>query len=508
MKNHSEYKNTLFSWLGQTDLNASQGKIEGLGPVAQAVIQFKFDQIILLCNYQKKESESFVKWLKTHTDKPIKLHRFDLPSPTDFGEIYKAVTSTIDAIQKKQGTDSKLTFHLSPGTPAMSAVWIILAKTRYAAELIESSREQGAKIANVPFEISAEFIPTLIKQADKRISQLSTDNYQVDEAFQSVIHKSTVMQQVIEKAQRVAPRTLPVLIEGESGTGKEVLARSIHLASLRQSKPFIAVNCGAINKELAESEFFGHKKGAFTGATSDRKGYFEVANEGTLFLDEIGELPLGLQVKLLRTLQEQEVTLVGATKPIKIDIRVIAATNRTLIKEVETGSFREDLFYRLAVAVIHLPPLREREGDLNLLTDYFLEKINKESTTEPNWKHKKLSVSARNIMLQYSWPGNIRELSNTLLRASIWSENEIIEKNDIEEAFLESPNTIQKNDTILNRDLSAGLDLQGIIASVATHYLERALEESHGNKSKATQLLGLGNYQTLNNWLKKYDVNE
>ncbi len=190
----------LISWIGQTDLNASQRKIEGLGPVAQAVTKLQFEHIVLLCNYPKKESESFVKWLKTHTDKTIKLHTADLPSPTDFGAIYKSVTSTIDALQKEQEADTKLTFHLSPGTPAMSAVWIILAKTRYAAELIESSREQGVKIANVPFDISAEFIPDLIKQADQRITQLSSDDYVVDKAFTTVIHQSESMQKVIRKA--------------------------------------------------------------------------------------------------------------------------------------------------------------------------------------------------------------------------------------------------------------------------------------------------------------------
>jgi transcriptional regulator with PAS, ATPase and Fis domain len=496
----------LISWVGQTDLNASQGKIDGLGPVAQAATQREFEHIILLCNYPKQKAKLFTSWLKKNTETPIDLHIPTLSGPTNFGEIYTAVTKVVDTIKKSHGDSLKLTFHLSPGTPAMSAVWIILAKTRYAAELIESSKEHGVKTANVPFDISAEFIPDLMKQADQRITQLSSDNYVIDAAFVSVIHQSESMKRVLQKAQKIAPRSLPVLIEGESGTGKEVLARSIHEASLRKDKPFIAVNCGAINKELAESEFFGHKKGSFTGAGADRKGYFESANQGTLFLDEIGELPLELQVKLLRALQEQEVTPVGASKPIKIDTRIIAATNRNLIQEVEAGNFREDLFYRIAVAVIRLPALRERQGDLNLLTDYFLKRINSGSTTEPNYKHKKLSASARNLMLQHRWPGNIRELSNTLMRATIWSEDETINKKDIKEAILESPNSIQKNDSILNQDLSSGIDLQGLIDNVATHYLERALQETHGNKSKATELLGLTNYQTLNNWLKKYDV--
>jgi transcriptional regulator with PAS, ATPase and Fis domain len=180
------------------------------------------------------------------------------------------------------------------------------------------------------------------------------------------------MKRVIALARRVAIRSIPVLIEGESGTGKELMARAIHQASPRAAKPFITVNCGAIPPELVESEFFGHRRGSFTGAVSDRKGHFERADGGTLFLDEIGELPKAIQVKLLRTLQEGEVTPVGSSEARKVDVRVVAATNRTLISEVAEGNFREDLFYRLAVAIIKLPPLRERAGDLSLLIDALL----------------------------------------------------------------------------------------------------------------------------------------
>ena len=196
-----------------------------------------------------------------------------------------------------------------------------------------------------------------------------------DEApeFNDIIHRSEVMQRVILKARRIAPRSIPVLIEGESGTGKELFARAIHDASPRKEKPFVAINCGAIPAELVESELFGHEKGAFTGANTARAGHFEAAHQGTIFLDEIGELPKGMQVKLLRTVQEGEVKRIGATQARKVDIRIIAATNRNLIDEVAAGNFREDLFYRLAVAVIKLPPLRERAGDVSLLIDHFLD---------------------------------------------------------------------------------------------------------------------------------------
>jgi transcriptional regulator with PAS, ATPase and Fis domain len=249
---------------------------------------------------------------------------------------------------------------------------------------------------------------------------------------------------------------------------------------------------------------FGHEKGAFTGADRLRKGHFESAHGGTLFLDEIGELPLSAQVKLLRVLQEGEVTRVGSSKPIKIDVRIIAATNRGLVSEIIVGRFREDLFYRLAVAILRLPPLRDRQGDLSLLIDHLLTTINEESKNEPGYKHKKLSASARNLLLQHNWPGNVRELYNTILRAAIWADNATIDSVDIRQALLPAVNSDTAN--ILNRPLSDGIRLPEILETVARHYLERALHEAHGNKSKAAELIGLSSYQTFTNWLKKYGV--
>ena len=314
------------------------------------------------------------------------------------------------------------------------------------------------------------------------------------------------MQRVVLKARRIAPRSIPVLIEGESGTGKELFARAIHDASPRKDKPFVAINCGAIPAELVESELFGHEKGAFTGATAARVGHFEAAHQGTIFLDEIGELPKEMQVKLLRTVQEGEVKRIGATKARQVDIRIIAATNRNLIDEVAAGSFREDLFYRLAVAVIKLPPLRERDGDVSLLIDQFLERINQESGNEPGYKQKKISASARNILLQHSWPGNVRELQNTLTRAAVWSVDEELGEEDIREALLPVPAAGKGKELILNQPLGEGINLPEIMKTVAVHYLERGLAETHGNKTKAAEILGLPSYQTLTNWLKKYGL--
>ena len=237
-----------------------------------------------------------------------------------------------------------------------------------------------------------------------------------------------------------------------------------------------------------------------------KHGYFESADGGTLFLDEVGELPKNAQVKLLRVLQEKEIVRVGATKPIKIDVRIICATNRSLVGEVRKGNFREDLYYRIAVATLNLPALRNRSGDLSLLIDRILERVNSEADSEPGYKHKKISASAKNIMRKHSWPGNVRELQNTLTRAAVWSSGNTISDKDISEALLPAIRADERSKEILNRSLENGIDLPEIMSTVACHYLERALEKTNGNKTKASKSLGLSSYQTLTNWLKKYGL--
>jgi transcriptional regulator with GAF, ATPase, and Fis domain len=297
-----------------------------------------------------------------------------------------------------------------------------------------------------------------------------------------------------------------VLIEGESGTGKELLAKAIHSASPRRDKRLRIVNCGAIPIELVEAELFGHEKGAFTGAMQPHAGYFEDADGGTLFLDEIGELPLAAQVKLLRILQEGEVTRVGSTKARKVDVRIIAATNRDLMTEVLEGRFREDLFFRLAVLVLKIPPLRQREGDLGPLIDGLLGRINEVSAGELGFRRKKISPAARNLLLLHPWPGNVRELHNTLQRAAVWSDGDVIEADDIRESLLPLEGRPGRSDALLDSPLGQGFDLKDLIGAVARHYLHRAMEAAHGNKTRAAELVGLPNYQTLSNWLTKYGL--
>ncbi len=495
----------LLAWIGLTDLRAmTEPEQVGLGPIGQAVKDRKFDEIGLLSNFPVEKGRQYIEWLRHRSKAEGRLFQKSLSGPTNFAEIYEAVRGVVSELVEKSPAKPQLTFHLSPGTPAMAAVWIILAKTRFPAELIESSQKHGVQTVSFPFDIAADFIPDLLRGADDELTKLSLAEPPEAPEFADVVHRSIVMKRVVARARRVAPRSVPVLLEGQTGTGKELMARAIHRASTRRDKSFVSVNCGAIPGELLESELFGHEKGAFTGAVVSRAGYFEAATGGTLFLDEIGELPLAAQVKLLRALQEGEVTRLGARQSIRVDVRIISATNRNLLVEVNEGRFRADLFYRLAVAVLQLPSLVEREGDVSLLIDHALKKINEDSASEPGYQQKSLSIPARKILLNHSWPENVRELINTLLRAAVWSQGNTIQLEDVREAMLPEPGANREG--ILNRPLGDGLNLEEILSAVARHYLKRAVEESRGNKTKAAELLGLASYQTLTNWLKRFQI--
>ena len=500
----------LLAWLGQADLDGvSNEQRLGAGPIAGAVAERSFDRLVLLNTYPEDEAARYAAWLGARTGgtPALEVRQVSLPTPVDYRAIFEEAVKAVERARADHGKDLDLTFHLSPGTPAMAAVWLLLAKARYDAHLIDSSRQAGVRDVELPFEISMEYIPELLRPSDRRLAGLAAAVPPESPAVDAIIGRSPSMQVILERARAVAPRSVPVLIEGDSGTGKELLARVIHAHSPRHARPMVAVNCGAIPGELIESELFGHLKGAFTGADRTRRGLFQTAHGSTLLLDEVGELPPEAQVKLLRVLQEGEVTPVGSTTPDRVDVRIVAATNRKLVDDVVAGRFRSDLYYRLAVAVLILPPLREREGDVGLLIDHFLAKINADQRAhDPAWQDRRLSPNARNLLLRHSWPGNVRELENTLTRAVIWCTGEVIRDVEMREAFQHGlPAT---GETVLNRQLGNGLDLRELLAEVAQHYLSRALKETGGNKSRAAELVGLPSYQTFSNWLGKYGVGE
>lgn len=498
-------KSWLVSWIGETDHQCSEGKRgDDLGPIASALIpNGRFDKIRLLTNYDFARSQAYCDWLERTTGyADIELFQIDLSSPIHYAEIYEEMCAELKRARLPRD-DVDLTFHLSPGTPAMAAIWIILSKTRFPANLIQTSKEKGLEKVDFFFDLANDFLPEFLQRGDERIDRLSSAALPGDLEFGKIIHRSKVMQHQIQLARRIAVYDVPALILGETGTGKELFAEAIHASSRRANGPLVAVNCGAIPRELANSELFGHKKGAFTGADKEHKGYFQEADCGTLFLDEVGDLPLDSQVRLLRTLQKKEITPVGASRSQAIDVRIVAATHRNLMADVVAGRFREDLFHRLAVGILRLPPLRERADDLDILIDYFLDQVNSDAVGRPEAQHKTLSAAARGLLLQHPWPGNVRELYHTLLRAAIWSTTAEIKADDIQTSLLIVP---QSGALVLGRSLEKGFDLQDLLDEVSRHYLIRAMKVAGNRKKRAADLLGFPNYQTFGNWLSRLGI--
>lgn len=383
---------------------------------------------------------------------------------------------------------------MTSGTPTMCATWLLLGKGVYDAVLLQSSRQRGVEPIQLPYDVSLQ------ARQDQKLSQLNEFIDKQKVHFEKIPAQSQKMKEVVRLAQLIAPRNIPVIIQGATGTGKEVLAEAIHSASPRASKPFIPVNCGAIPDSLIDAELFGHKKGAFTGATADRKGYFEAADGGTLFLDELGELPLSAQVKLLRVLQQSEVVRLGESEAMKVNVRIIAATHRDLLQMVADGTFREDLFYRLAVGLIQLPSLIERPEDIVALTKILISTINQELTKDTSlFVEKQLHPQALRYIQAQGWPGNIRELINTLLRACVWNpESTVLTEANLKAAMIKR----RSPEPLFRVDLSQDFDLPALIKDVQRQYINAALERTGNNKAAAARLLNIGSSVTLDNWLK------
>lgn len=305
----------------------------------------------------------------------------------------------------------------------------------------------------------------------------------------TIIYKSDGMTQLMKMIDRVAPSQANILILGESGTGKELVAHAVHDRSQRRNRPFVAINCGALRETLLESELFGHEKGSFTGAFQKKMGLAEVANGGTLFLDEIGELSQAIQSKLLRFIQEGEIYRVGGKEPVKVDIRLICATNRDLEREVKTGNFREDLFYRINTIVAHVPPLRRRKEDIPALVNHFL---SSGSHAYLN-RGKQMDENAMRSMMSYEWPGNIRELQNVCERLQILCDGHMIMETDL-------PENVKNPETV---DQFGDYDPSVPLASLEKKYILKALTHFEGNKTQAAQALGI-TIKTLYNKLHEY----
>ncbi len=332
-------------------------------------------------------------------------------------------------------------------------------------------------------------------------SQFYSRNEANNECFQGVIGKSRAMSSVFKLIGRVADSDSTVLINGETGTGKGLVAKAIHKSSYRRQRPFVAINCGAIPENLLESELFGHVKGAFTGATNAKTGKFELANGGTIFLDEIGDMSPDLQVKVLKVLEEREFEPVGGCKTIKVDVRIIAATHRDLEEEVQKGNFREDLFYRLYVIPIQLPALRNRQIDIPLLVNHFLNKLNAEKGTDIS----SVSESVMNVFMAHGWPGNVRELANLMERLAVLKGEGEIAADDL-------PPKFRKNDGAAPAVIAPEINTEGICLTTAVNEFEKnliyqSLERTDWVKNKAAKLLHVKR-TTLVEKIKRYELHK
>jgi two-component system response regulator AtoC len=331
----------------------------------------------------------------------------------------------------------------------------------------------------------------------RRENRALREQIRQDNQFESILAKSAEMVDVFRTIQKISDFKTTVLVTGESGVGKELVAKAIHARSPRKSGPFVAINCGAIPENLLESELFGHKKGAFTDANADRRGLFEEASTGTLFLDEIGELPLNLQVKLLRVLQEESIRRLGDTKDIKVDVRIIAATHRDLAAEAKAGRFREDLFYRINVLPIHIPPLRARREDINLLIDHFIARNNARLGTQI----RGLTSEARKLLLEYAWPGNVRELENTIERAMVLADGDVLQASDLPERVREALDPVQVQ-------LASGeLSIKKTTAAIEEILIRRALQKTKGNRTRAAEVLEIS-HRALLYKIKDYKISD
>jgi Nif-specific regulatory protein len=346
----------------------------------------------------------------------------------------------------------------------------------------ELSLDEGVRVLSIIASMISRAVQ-LRQSVQEERRRLVEENQRLQDELQqkfnpaNIIGNSKRMRDVYDQIAHVRRSSTTVLIHGESGTGKELVAHAIHYNSARAGKPFIRVNCAALPETLVESELFGHEKGAFTGAIAERQGRFEAANGGTIFLDEVGDLSAGTQVKLLRVLQEREFERVGGSAPIKIDVRVVAATNRPLEKMITEGTFRQDLYYRLNVFPITLPPLRERKADILLLSDFFVEKYSKANHKSV----KRISTSAIDLLMGYHWPGNVRELENCIERAVLVSSDNVIQGSHF-------PATLQSAEA--SGAAGAG-PLQATLDNVERELIIEALRSTRGNMAKASRVLGM-----------------
>lgn len=429
----------------------------------------------------------------------------DEPGLRDFLEImlnkqgYGVETAVdgVDAIEKVQNSNFDLVV-TDMQMPRMNGIEFlreikqrepdltVIIITAYASHqsAIEAMKLGAYDYITKPFKID-EIKLVIQKALDKKLLEYENQRLKKEleskYGFGNMIGRSPVIEHVFELIKRVSELNVNVLITGESGTGKELVARAIHYSGNRSEEPFVPINCGAIPENLMESELFGYKKGAFTGASKDKRGLFEEGDGGSIFLDEIGELPIHMQVKLLRVIEDKTIRPLGGTEPVSIDVRIISATNKKLEDQVADNKFREDLFYRLNVIVMDIPPLRERREDIPPLAIHFIEKCSKEMDKDIEG----ISPQAMEILENYNFPGNVRELENIIARCVALEGSNVIRRESL-------PQNLVGGEVIgFEPPLLTGIDLDNVIGNVERRMIEKALKETKGNKTEAAKLLGI-----------------
>jgi len=402
-----------------------------------------------------------------------------------------------DVRMPKMGGLDLLSTLKAKGNGATVIVMSAYGNTDLALEAMKAGAYDYVQKPFKPDEVVLALRKAEERELLRRENRALRDEIRKEHRFEDILAKSQKMQDIFRTISKIAEYKTTVLVQGESGVGKELVARAIHHRSSRRGGPFVAVNCGAIPENLLESELFGHKKGAFTDAVHDRRGLFEEADTGSLFLDEIGELPLALQVKLLRVLEDERIRRVGETRDIKVDVRIITATHRDLHAETKAGRFREDLFYRLNVLPILVPPLRDRRDDIPLLIDHFVARNNVRLGTSI----RGLDTESRRLLFEYAWPGNVRELENTIERAMVLAEGEQIVAGDLPDRLREARDPVQMQ-------LASGeLSVKKTTRIIEEILIRRALQKTKGNRTRAAEVLEIS-HRALLYKIKDYQITD
>lgn len=461
----------LFAWIGTADHMAcedEQGTL--MGPIGNAVEQLQFDELVLIQNNQTEETsfsekgKSYVKWIQKTFKGKVSLYLEDLKNPTDLNGIYKITNKVLREITINR-QNSELTFHLSPGTWAMAVVWVILSETKYVANLLQSSPEDGVKQVRIPFELNASRLPDIYRPNKSEIQR---------------IREIYPLKGLSTKIAKTNKYNFPILIESEKGCDQQHLAQTIYLTGPRQNEQFVARQC---DREPFNSQ-------------EEFESLIKDTHKGVLFLAKVEQLTPDAQSLLTSYLDTYESG--GKISPsYDGDVRIIAGTNVDLKEIIKNGTFSEDLYYLLSGITLKIPPLRERPSEIITVAKNMLKSLDNKKT---------LSDDAKNTLKSHAWPGNDRELGSTLRRIVTFSAGDIISDADVYDGFFGFQKNLTNKSDILGRNMESGLDLQAIIGEVTRHYISRAIKLSNGNKPEAAKLVGMSNYQTLSNWIKKYEI--